>query len=35
MQPLILLAVLSMMVLYVLIIAGCLCYVARHGRRTS
>ena len=35
MQPLILLAALSMMVLYVLIIAGCLCYVGRHGRRTS
>ena len=35
MQPLILLAVLSMMVLYMLIIVGCLCYVARHGRRTS
>ena len=35
MQPLILLAVLSMMVLYVLIIVGCLCYVARHGLRTS
>jgi hypothetical protein len=35
MQHLILLAALSMMVLYVLIIAGCLCYVGRHGRRTS
>ena len=35
MQPLILLAALSMMVLYVLIIVGCLCYVARHGHRTS
>ena len=35
MQPLILLAALSMMVLYVLIIVGCLCYVARHGRQTS
>ena len=35
MQHLILLAVVSMMVLYVLIIAGCLCYVGRHGRRTS
>ena len=35
MQPLILLAVLSMMVLYVLIIVGCLCYVGRHGHRTS
>jgi len=31
----ILLAVVSMMVLYVLIIAACLCYVARHGRPTS
>jgi hypothetical protein len=35
MQPLILLAVVSMMVLYVLIIVGCLCYVGRHGHRTS
>ena len=35
MQPLILLAVVSMMVLYVLIIVGCLCYVGRHGRRAS
>jgi hypothetical protein len=35
MQHLILLAVMSMMVLYVLIIVGCLCYVGRHGRRTS
>jgi hypothetical protein len=35
MQHLILLAVVSTMVLYVLIIAGCLCYVGRHGRRTS
>jgi hypothetical protein len=35
MQPLILLAVVSMMVLYVLIIVGCLCYVGRHGLRTS
>ena len=35
MQPLILLAVLSIMVLYMLIIVGCLCYVGRHGRRTS
>jgi hypothetical protein len=33
MQPLILLAVVSIMVLYVLIIVGCLCYVGRHGRR--
>ena len=35
MQHLILLAVVSMMVLYVLIIVGCLCYVGRHGHRTS
>jgi hypothetical protein len=35
MQHLILLAVLSGMILYVLIIAGCLCYVGRHGYRTS
>jgi len=35
MQYLILLTVVSVMVLYVLIIAGCLCYVARHGHRTS
>jgi hypothetical protein len=35
MQHLILLGVLSGMFVYVLIIAGCLCYVARHGRRTS
>ena len=35
MQPLILLAVVSMMVLYVLIIVGWLCYVGQHGRRTS
>jgi uncharacterized membrane protein len=35
MQHLILLAVVSMMVLYVLIIVGSLCYVGRHGRRTS
>jgi hypothetical protein len=35
MQHLILLAVVSMMVLYVLIIVGYLCYVGRHGRRTS
>ena len=34
MQYLILLAVVSSMVLYVLIIAGCLCYVGRHRRRT-
>jgi hypothetical protein len=31
MQYLILLAVVSMMLLYVLTIAGCLCYVGRHG----
>ena len=35
MQHLILLGVLSGMFVYVLISAGCLCYVARHGRRTS
>ena len=35
MQYLILLTVISMMVLYMLIIVGCLCYVGRHGRRTS
>jgi hypothetical protein len=35
MQHLILLAVVSMMVLYVPIIVGCLCYVGRHGHRTS
>jgi hypothetical protein len=35
MQHLILLATISIMILYVLIIAGCLCYVGRHGRRTS
>ena len=35
MQHLILLTTVSMMVLYVLIIAGCLCYVGRHGRRAS
>ena len=35
MQPLILLAVVSMVVLYVLTIVGCLCYVGRHGHRTS
>ena len=33
MQHLILLAVAATMVLYVLIIAGCLCYVGRRGRR--
>jgi hypothetical protein len=31
MQYLILLAVVSLMVLYVLTIVGCLCYIARHG----
>jgi len=35
MQHLILLAVVLMMALYVLIIAGCLCYVGRHRRRAS
>jgi hypothetical protein len=35
MQHLILLAVLSGIVLYVLIIGGCLCYIGRHGRGTS
>jgi len=35
MQHLTLLAVVSVTVLYVLIIGGCLCYVGRHGRRTS
>jgi hypothetical protein len=35
MQHLIILAAVSMMVLYVLIIVACLCYVGRHGRRTS
>jgi hypothetical protein len=35
MQHLILLAVLSGMILYVLIIAGCVCYVGRQRRRTS
>jgi len=34
MQHLILLAVLSGMALYVLIITACLCYVGRHSRRT-
>ena len=34
MQPLILLAVVSTIILYVLIIVGCLCYVGRHGHRT-
>ena len=35
MQHLILVAVVSMMVLYVLTIAGCLCYIGRQGCRTS
>ncbi len=35
MQPLILLAVVLTLVLYVLIIVGCLCYVGRQWRRTS
>jgi hypothetical protein len=35
MQYQILLAALSMFVLYMLIIVGCLCYVGRHGRRAS
>jgi hypothetical protein len=35
MQYLIPLAVVSVMVLYVLIIASCLCYIGRHRRRTS
>jgi hypothetical protein len=35
MQPLILLAALSVMVLYMLTIVGCVCYVGRHRRRTS
>jgi len=35
MQYLIPLAVVSLMVLYVLIIAICLCYIGRHGHRTS
>jgi len=34
MQHLIPLAAVSMMVLYVLTIVGCLCYIGRHGRRT-
>lgn len=33
MQYLILFAVVAVMVLYVLIIAGCLCYVAQRSRR--
>jgi len=35
MQYLVLLAVISVMVLYVLIIAGCLCYIGRIGHRMS
>src|SRR5215831_10735556 len=35
MQYLIPFAVVSVMVLYVLIIASCLCYIGRHGHRTS
>jgi hypothetical protein len=35
MQYLILLAVVSAMVLYVLIIAGCLCYVRQHWHRPT
>jgi hypothetical protein len=35
MQPLILLAAVSMMVLYVLIIVAFLCYIGRHGHRAS
>jgi len=35
MQPLILLAAILMMVIYVLIIVACLCYVGRHGPRMS
>ena len=35
MQYLTLLAVVSGMILYMLIIVGCLCYIGRHGRRTS
>ena len=35
MQPLILVAAVSMLVLYVLIIVACLCYIGRHGLRTS
>ena len=35
MHYLILLAVAWMLVFYVLIIVGCLCYVGRHGRRAS
>jgi len=35
MQPLILLAAVSMMVLYVLIIVAILCYIGRQGHRAS
>ena len=35
MQYLIPFAVVSVMVLYVLIIASCLCYIGRHGHRTA
>ena len=35
MQYLIPFTVVSVMVLYVLIIASCLCYIGRHGHRTS
>ena len=35
MQYLIPFAVVTMMVLYVLIIANCLCYIGRHGQRKS
>jgi len=35
MQPLILVAAVSMLVLYVLIIVACLSYIGRHGPRTS
>jgi hypothetical protein len=34
MQPLILLAVMPVIVLYVLTIVGCLFYIGRQGRRT-
>ncbi len=35
MQPMILLTAVLMLVLYVLIIVCCLCYVGRYGQRTS
>ena len=35
MQYLILLAVISALVLYVLIIAACLCYIQQHSQRAS